>query len=68
MVESKKWYMSKGLWGSVVTIVSSCAAFFGVMISPDMQAELTVLILSLITAVSGFVGFVGRLLATKQIN
>lgn len=67
-IVTKKWYLSKTLWGSVVTIIASVAGFFGVMLTPDVQNEVTMLAVTLVTAIAGFISLVGRVVADTELT
>jgi len=38
MFETKEWWKSKGVWGSLVVILSSAAGLLGYVVTPEEQA------------------------------
>lgn len=68
MVSSKPWYLSRTIWASLITILSSFAGLAGLSISDADAAATTDLILQAVTAVAGLVAIVGRLSATDRIG
>ena len=68
MNETKKWYQSKTVWGSVVTIAAAVAGVFGYGIDADTQGRIVENISSVIAAVGGLFALFGRLVADKKIS
>lgn len=68
MKDSKAWYESKSVWGSIVTLVAMAAAIGGVEIGdPDRQALAELLAIAG-GAVGAILSLVGRLVATSRIG
>lgn len=67
-VETKKWYASKGVWGSVLAIGAGAAGIFGYTIDADMQVQAVELLAAGGSVVGGLIALVGRLLASKAIG
>lgn len=67
MTDAKPWYLSKAVWGSVVTVIASLSGLVGLSISPQMAVEAVDLIILLITTLSGLFSLWGRLSADKQL-
>lgn len=68
MASSKPWYLSRTIWASLITILSSFTGLAGLSISDSDAAATTDLILQAVTAVAGLVAIVGRLSATDRIG
>lgn len=68
MNEEKPWYLSRTIWASVVTILSSLLLVLGHTITPDLQSYLTDVILMLVTGISGAVGAYYRVTATSKLK
>ena len=68
MYETKKWYQSKTVWGSVVTIGAAIAGVFGYGIDADTQGRIVENISSIVAAAGGLLALVGRLVADKKIS
>jgi len=72
MTGSKKWYLSKAIWGAIILLVSTILGFFGYTISAEEQATFTDALLSSINAVGNVIGLIlviyGRLNATKVLK
>ena len=73
MEDTKGWYASRGVWGSVVTVASiAFALIYGTQIDADTQKTLADQIVALVTAIGtlggSIVALYGRLKATKRIG
>lgn len=68
MMEAKKWYQSKALWGSIVTLGATGAGVAGVVISPETQDQLVSTIVLVATGIGGLVSLIGRVLAKHEIS
>jgi hypothetical protein len=68
MEETKPWYASKTVWGSVVAIASAGLMVVGVTISPDMMGPLAEALAALGTAAGSLFALYGRIVATKKIG
>lgn len=68
MNASKPWYLSRTIWASLITIMTSAAGVVGLPTSDVDQSALTELVLQAITAISGLVAIFGRLSATDRIG
>ena len=68
MDDTKPWYMSRTVWGSLVAIAASIGGAFGIMIAEVDQIEITDTILQIVGAVGGFLALYGRLSADKIIS
>ena len=66
--DTKKWYESKTIWGSIVTIAASVAGMFGHPIDEATQANIMTNITSAITAIGGLWTMFGRIAADKRIG
>jgi len=67
MHETKKWYESKTIWGSIITVAAAAAGFFGYGIDADTQGQIVSNITALIAAAGGILSAIGRLTADKEI-
>ena len=68
MTSSKPWYLSRTIWGSVVTILTGGAGLIGLPLGGIDSAALTDTILQAITAVSGLIAIMGRISAKERIH
>ena len=73
--ETKAWWQSSGIWGSLVVVVSAGAGVIGYTIAPDDQAHLVTaatksveLVTQAVALVGGVLALVGRVRATKRIG
>lgn len=65
-METKPWYQSKGvIGGAVAVVVPTANLIFGIDLD---QAELTLVLSQIGTAIAGAVALWGRIVATKQIR
>jgi len=68
MVEEKKWFESKTIWGALVAVAASVAGGFGFSINEASQLELTNAVVQLVAAMGAMVALYGRLNATQVIS
>ena len=70
-MDSKKWYLSKGVAGSMAAIITTvlllCMRIFGVNAEAE-QASITEIVTIGIALVGGIFALIGRLRATKEIK
>jgi len=73
--ETKPWWQSSGIWGSLVVVLAAGAGLVGYTIAPEDQAQIvtaatkTVELATQATAlVGGLVSLFGRIRATKRIG
>lgn len=70
-MESKPWYLSRGVWGSVLTIYGGISTFTGLPEIADPEALITMIlqVVEAVTLVLGpILGLVGRIKAKKAIT
>ena len=73
MMNSKKWYTSKGVWGSIISLVSlGIGVVKGVQIDTQTQAVIVDQTYAAVTAAGSAIGSLiaiyGRINATKVIE
>jgi hypothetical protein len=71
MNDTQPWYLSRGVWGALVSVLATLAAALShnkVQILPADQDQIVTLVLTLAGAIGGAVALYGRLRATKQIT
>ena len=68
MNEEKPWYLSKTIWGALVSVAATLAAMFGLPVDAGGQAALTEAILQTVSAVAGIVAILGRVSANSRIG
>lgn len=73
--ETKTWWQSAGIWGSLVVVLSAGAGLVGYTIAPEDQAHLVTvatktaeLATQATSLVGGLVALWGRVRATKRIG
>ena len=67
MSQTKPWYRSKTVWGSVIAILAAILGVWDVRIDADDQARLVELIVQATGALGGLVALFGRFRATRRI-
>lgn len=67
-MDTKNWYTSKGVLGSLVAGAAVVAGFFGVQFGIEDQAELVDVIVGVVGAVAALIGMYGRITATTKIG
>jgi hypothetical protein len=68
MNTTKPWYLSRTIWASLVTILTSTAGMFGMELAGIDDTALTDTILQAVTAISGLIAIFGRLSANNRIG
>jgi hypothetical protein len=68
MIETKKWYESRGVVGSVLGFVFVVLGFVGYTVSPEEQEMAIVAFTMLGASVANIIAFVGRIKANKTIE
>lgn len=68
MNETKPWYLSKTIWGALVSVAATLGGMFGVPVDVGGQAALTDSILQTVSAVAGIVAILGRVSADSRIG
>lgn len=68
MNETKSWYQSKTVWGSIITLVSMAAAFAGAPIAAADQQSLITLTTTAAGSLGAIVSLIGRVVAKDRIE
>jgi hypothetical protein len=68
MMEVKPWYQSRTVWASVVAMLAAFCSLVGEPADAFADPALVDAALSVVTAVSGFVALIGRLVARSRIG
>jgi len=68
MNDVKPWYLSKTIWGALVSVGATLGAMFGLPVDSGGQAALTEAILQTVSAVAGIVAILGRVGAESRIG
>lgn len=67
MEDTKKWYASKSIWGSILLIAALIAQAFGYSLGEADQAQLVDIFSGVAGSVGGVMAVVGRIIASKAI-
>lgn len=71
-METKKWWLSKGVWGAIITVLTVLAGYFGVEVDPETQELFVDQAYAAAVAIAGLVGgvlsLIGRLKAEKKVT
>ncbi|WP_223477099.1 hypothetical protein [Oricola indica] len=67
MNEAKPWYLSKTIWGALVSVAATLGAMFGLPVDAAGQTALTEAILQTVSALAGIVAILGRVAASSRI-
>lgn len=67
MVEEKAWYLSKTIWGSLISVAAALAAAFGIAIDAESQLAIADATVQIVAAVGALIAIYGRLTATRVI-
>ena len=68
MDDTKKWWQSKTVVASAISIAAAIAGFFGLPDDVGMQAVLTDSVLQFISVAMGVLAIFGRITATSKIG
>ena len=67
MVEEKPWFLSKTIWGSLISVGAALSATLGIGIDAVSQQEIAEALVQIIGAAGALVAIYGRLTATRII-
>lgn len=68
MNSSKSPFLSKGVWGGVISLIATAVSFFfGIEISGEDQNALLELGLQIVAAGGSVLAIIGRLVATSRL-
>lgn len=68
MNDTKPWYLSKTIWASLIAVAAAIGSVFGVELDQAAQADLSTVVLQLVTVTSSMMAVFGRLSATSRID
>ena len=68
MEDTKKWYMSKSVWGGMIAVAAAVAGAFGFSIGAEEQSILAESAVAVAGIVGAVVAVVGRVKASKKIK
>jgi hypothetical protein len=68
MTNYKPWFLSKTIWGSLISASAALATVFGLSIDGQTQAELAEIVVQLTGAVGALMAIYGRFAATHNLN
>jgi len=68
MLDQKKWFMSKTVWGVILMLASSTLASFGINLDAASQAQIVELVMQGITVGGGALAVYGRVTAKTAIK
>lgn len=67
MVDEKPWYLSKTIWGSLISVAAAFTGMIGVTLEPAMQGEIADALVQIVGAAGALLAIYGRLRATDII-
>lgn len=68
MLDEKKWYASKGIWGGVITLLSVILTVLGYQLTPEDQELIVASITAVMGGIGGLLAIWGRVRASKPIK
>ncbi|MFZ1812899.1 MAG: hypothetical protein WBO55_11690 [Rhizobiaceae bacterium] len=68
MVDEKSWYLSKTIWGSLISVAAALTATLGISIGADAQTAIADALVQMIAAAGSLYAIYGRLTATEIIS
>jgi hypothetical protein len=67
MVDEKAWYLSKTIWGSLISVAAAFTGLIGISLDPASQAQIAEALVQLVGAAGALLAIYGRLSATQVI-
>jgi predicted outer membrane lipoprotein len=67
-MDAKPWYLSKGIWGSLIAVAFGILAAFGIKGAEGEQENVLELVMQIIAVIGGVVAFLGRIKANTKIT
>ena len=67
-METKKWYQSKSVIGSIVAVISMILSAFGYGISGPDQVELVNIVISASGGIGALIALYGRIVAEHKLR
>lgn len=67
MTDTKIWWQSRGVWGSLVAMGAGVVSLTGIDLNASIQAELTDILVSATTLVGGGISLYGRVKAVTAL-
>lgn len=68
MTDTKPWYLSRTIWASLITILTTAGSIVGLPLAGIDGSALTDTLLQAVTALSGLLAIFGRLNASTRIG
>lgn len=68
MSDTKPWWSSIGLWGSLVAILAQLLRLLKIELDPQAQADLVGMLMTLATVAATGLAIYGRIRATKRLT
>jgi len=68
MVDEKPWFMSKTIWGSLISVAAALVSTLGISLDGAVQVAITDAVVQLIGAAGALLAIYGRLAATDIIS
>lgn len=68
MHNSKKWYLSKSILGSITAILATILGSFGLQISAEEQESIVMIVANVATSVGALIAIYGRVTANSRLE
>lgn len=68
MTDTKPWWQSTSIWGSVVAIIAMVASFFGFTLDADAQQTVLTIITEIVGVVGAAIALIGRIRAKTTVT
>lgn len=66
--ETKPWWQSKTVWGSIIALVAGAATFVGLNLDAALQDQLSDLFVGFASLIGGALAWYGRAKATTTLT
>ena len=67
MVEEKPWYLSKTIWGALISVAAAFTGMIGITLDQGAQVQIADAMVQIIAAAGALLAIHGRLTATEVI-
>ncbi len=68
MVEEKPWYLSKTIWGALISVAAAFTGMIGITLDAGDQSQIAEAMVQIVGALGALMAIHGRLSATEVIS
>ena len=67
MVDEKPWFLSKTIWGSLISVAAAFTGMIGLTLDPGAQIQIAEAMVQMVAAAGALIAIYGRLAASDII-